>query len=226
MLNFTNKWLFPGILWVIVCSQCYSATQRQGKSRKTWPGTAPWAAAHEGGRQMPGVRQEGRCVLQGTSGQLQGSGHWQILRHETRALTMRPSTPCPSPGRPRRCWRGGSARAQLSSPMPGVKPAQKSAAPRTRAGGALPPWAFRPVPAPGVHSPDSPYAPLAPRAGCRALVGTDEREDQGRKEPHPAGLRGGAAAAEPEVPSASRGFMLPLDPGEKQTPFPAEFRCR
>ena len=61
----------------------------------------------------------------------------------------------------------GTACAQLSSPMPGVKPTPKGAAPAP-AGTAAP--AIPAGAGPGVHSPDSPFPPLATRADAIAAV--------------------------------------------------------
>ena len=112
---------------------------------------------------------------------------------------------------------GGSARAQLSSPMPGVKPAQKSAGPVPAPAGP----AALGVPAgtgAGVHSPDSPYAPLASRADVvpwSVLTSVKTKAEKNRILP-------AFEAAQLQLNQKSQriqGFMLPLDPGEKQTHF-------
>ena len=112
---------------------------------------------------------------------------------------------------------GGSARAQLSSPMPGVKPAQKSAAPATAPAGP----AALGVPVgsgPGVHSLDSPFAALTPRADVvpwSVLTSVKTKAEKNRLLP----------AFEPaqvqlnQKQQRIQGFMLPLEPGERQTHF-------
>ena len=74
---------------------------------------------------------------------------------------------------------GGAAHAQLSSPVPGAAATPATpAAPAAAAGTG-----------PGVHSPNSPFAPLEDRGRCGALVGADRPENQDREEPHPAGVQ-------------------------------------
>ena len=109
----------------------------------------------------------------------------------------------------------GSACAQLSSPMPGVKPAAKAAAP------APPAPAAPGIPVgtgPGVHSPDSPFPPLATRADVvpwSVLTRVKTRTEKNRVLPtyEPAQL------ALNQKTQRIQGFMLPLEPGEKQTHF-------
>ncbi|NTV86315.1 MAG: DUF3299 domain-containing protein [Burkholderiaceae bacterium] len=116
---------------------------------------------------------------------------------------------------------GGFAHAQLSSPMPGVKPAQKSAAPAPVAATGPAGAAALGVPAgtgPGVHSPDSPFAPLAPRADVvpwSVLTSVKTKTEKNRILPafEPAQLMLNQKS------QRIQGFMLPLDPGEKQTHF-------
>jgi len=116
---------------------------------------------------------------------------------------------------------GGYAHAQLSSPMPGVKPSQKSAAPAPAAAAGPAGAAALGVPAgtgPGVHSPDSPFAPLAPRADVvpwSVLTSVKTKTEKNRILPafEPAQLMLNQKS------QRIQGFMLPLDPGEKQTHF-------
>jgi len=107
----------------------------------------------------------------------------------------------------------GAAQAQLSSPVPGVKPVQKSApAPATGAAG---------VPAgtgPGVHSPDSPFAPLPPRADVvpwPVLTSVKTRTEKNRILP----VFDLAQMQLHQKTQRIQGFMMPLDPGEKQSHF-------
>jgi hypothetical protein len=116
---------------------------------------------------------------------------------------------------------GGYAHAQLSSPMPGVKPAQKSAAPAPAAAAGPAGAAALGVPAgtgPGVHSPDSPFAPLAPRADVvpwSVLTSVKTKTEKNRILPafEPAQLMLNQKS------QRIQGFMLPLEPGEKQNHF-------
>ena len=70
----------------------------------------------------------------------------------------------------------------------------------------------------GVHSPDSPYAPLAPRADVvpwSVLTSVKTKTEKNRILP-------AFEAAQLQLNQKSQriqGFMLPLDPGEKQTHF-------
>ena len=109
----------------------------------------------------------------------------------------------------------GTACAQLSSPMPGVKPTPKGAAPAP-AGTAAP--AIPAGAGPGVHSPDSPFPPLATRADVvpwSVLTRVKTRAEKNRLLPayEPAQL------ALDQKTQRIQGFMLPLEPGEKQTHF-------
>jgi hypothetical protein len=116
---------------------------------------------------------------------------------------------------------GGFAHAQLSSPMPGVKPSPKTAAPAPVAAAGPAGAATLGVPAgtgPGVHSPDSPFAPLAPRADVvpwSVLTSVKTKTEKNRILPafEPAQLMLNQKS------QRIQGFMLPLDPGEKQTHF-------
>jgi hypothetical protein len=112
---------------------------------------------------------------------------------------------------------GGLTHAQLSSPMPGVKPTQKSAASAPAAAGP----AALGVPVgsgPGVHSPDSPFAALTPRADVvpwSVLTSVKTKAEKNRLLP----------AFEPaqvqlnQKQQRIQGFMMPLEPGERQTHF-------
>ena len=110
----------------------------------------------------------------------------------------------------------GSACAQLSSPMPGVKPVPKGVASAPPAGLAAPGVAAGS--GPGVHSPDSPFPPLATRADVvpwSVLTRVKTRTEKNRVLPtyKPAQL------ALNQKNQRIQGFMLPLEPGEKQTHF-------
>jgi hypothetical protein len=109
---------------------------------------------------------------------------------------------------------GASAHAQLSSPMPGVKPAQKAApaAPVAAAPG------IAAGTGPGVHSPDSPFAPLPPRADVvpwSVLTSVKTKTEKNRILPvfEPAQMQLN------QKPQRIQGFMMPLEPGEKQSHF-------
>lgn len=108
----------------------------------------------------------------------------------------------------------GPAQAQLSSPMPGVKPVQKAAP-------AAPVAATPGIPAgtgPGVHSPDSPFAPLAPRADVvpwPVLTSVKTKAEKNRLLP----VFDAAQMQLNQKQQRIQGFMMPLDPGEKQTHF-------
>lgn len=119
----------------------------------------------------------------------------------------------------------GAAQAQLSSPMPGVKPAQKSAVAAPPAGAAsgapgLPATATG-LPAgtgPGVHSPNSPFAPLPPRADVvpwPVLTSVKTRTEKNRILP----VFELAQLQLHQKTQRIQGFMMPLDPGEKQNHF-------
>ena len=112
---------------------------------------------------------------------------------------------------------GASAHAQLSSPTTGVKPAQKSAPAATAATAAAAPG----IPAgtgPGVHSPDSPFAPLPPRADVvpwSVLTSVTTRTEKNRILP----VFDAAQMQLNQKPQRIQGFMMPLEPGEKQSHF-------
>jgi uncharacterized protein len=98
---------------------------------------------------------------------------------------------------------GLTAQAQLSSPMPGVSPVQKAAP----AGSG-----------PGVHSPNSPFAPLPPRADVvpwPVLTSIKTRTEKNRVLP----VFDAAQLALHQKTQRIQGFMMPLEPGEKQSHF-------
>jgi len=71
---------------------------------------------------------------------------------------------------------------------------------------------------PGVHSPDSPFAPLAPRADVvpwSVLTSVKTKTEKNRILPvfDPAQMQLN------QKPQRIQGFMMPLEPGEKQTHF-------
>jgi hypothetical protein len=109
---------------------------------------------------------------------------------------------------------GGLAHAQLSSPMPGVKPVQKAApaASNTAAPG------IAAATGPGVHSPDSPFAPLPPRADVvpwPVLTSVKTKTEKNRILP----VFDAAQLQLNQKPQRIQGFMMPLEPGEKQSHF-------
>jgi hypothetical protein len=84
--------------------------------------------------------------------------------------------------------------------MPGVKPVPKAAGAATAPAPGLVAGT-----GPGVHSPDSPFAPLPARADVVPWSVLTSVKTKHREKPHPAGVRAGAIAhAEPENRSASR----------------------
>lgn len=109
---------------------------------------------------------------------------------------------------------GGAAQAQLSSPMPGVKPVQKAAS----ATGSASPLGAPLGTGPGVHSPNSPFAPLAPRADVvpwSVLTSVKTKTAKNRILP----VFDLVQMQMHQKSQRIQGFMLPLDPGEKQTHF-------
>ncbi len=110
------------------------------------------------------------------------------------------------------------AHAQPGSPLPGVKPVPKpavAAPPAPAASGApgLPVGT-----GPGVHSPNSPFAPLAARADVVAwsvLTSVKTRTEKNRILP----VFELAQMQLHQKTQRIQGFMMPLDPGEKQSHF-------
>ncbi len=90
-----------------------------------------------------------------------------------------------------------AAQAQLSSPMPGTVPQGTG---------------------PGVHSPDSPFAPLKPRADVvpwSVLTDVKTKNEKNRILP----VFGASQSALHQRTQRIQGFMMPLEPGEKQRHF-------
>jgi uncharacterized protein len=118
---------------------------------------------------------------------------------------------------PAALWVALSAQAQLSSPVPGVAPVQKKSAPASPVSAG--PAAGLPAGSgPGVHSPDSPFAPLPPRADVvpwSVLTSVTTRTDKNRVLPV---FNAGQLALHQKT-QRIQGFMMPLEPGEKQSHF-------
>lgn len=109
----------------------------------------------------------------------------------------------------------GLAHGQLSSPVPGVKPVPKSGA-AAPAGSSAP--GLLGGSGPGVHSPDSPFAPLPPRADVvpwPVLTSVKTKTEKNRILP----VFELAQMQLHQKTQRIQGFMMPLDPGEKQTHF-------
>jgi uncharacterized protein len=108
------------------------------------------------------------------------------------------------------------AQAQLSSPIPGAKPAA-AAAPAT----ATPAAAAPALPAgqgAGVHSPDSPFAPLKERADVvpwAVLTSIKTKTEKNKITP----VYTMDQMALNQKSQRVQGFMMPLEPGEKQRHF-------
>jgi hypothetical protein len=104
----------------------------------------------------------------------------------------------------------GAAQAQLSSPVP----AAKTAAPSMVPGGIDLPGGS----GAGVHSPNSPFAPLAERADVlpwSLLTDVKTKVEKNRILPQ---FNAGQIALN-QKSQRVQGFMMPLEPGEKQKHF-------
>lgn len=114
----------------------------------------------------------------------------------------------------------GTAIAQLSSPLPGVKPAV-NAAPASPSTSAAPAVAGVAVPAgqgAGVHSPDSPFAPLQDRADVvpwAVLTSIKTKTEKNKITP----VYTMDQMALNQKSQRVQGFMMPLEPGDKQRHF-------
>lgn len=111
----------------------------------------------------------------------------------------------------------GPAHAQLSSPMPGVAPS-----PAAPAATATPATPAAPAAAagtgPGVHSPNSPFAPLENRADVvpwSVLTDLKTRNEKNRILP----VFTMNQLALNQKTQRIQGFMMPLEPGERQKHF-------
>ena len=108
----------------------------------------------------------------------------------------------------------GVAQAQLSSPMPGVAPA-----PNPPANAANP--AANPVASgtgAGIHSPNSPFAPLENRADVvpwSVLTDLKTKQEKNRILP----VFSMSQLALNQRTQRIQGFMMPLEPGERQKHF-------
>lgn len=103
-----------------------------------------------------------------------------------------------------------SAGAQLSSPVPGVQPL-----PKGTATGAVGPTGGT---GPGVHSPNSPFAPLPQRTDVvpwSVLTSVKTRVDKSRILP----VFDLAQLGLHQKVQRIQGFMMPLEPGERQRHF-------
>jgi uncharacterized protein len=114
-------------------------------------------------------------------------------------------------------WGAGLAHAQLSSPIPNAKSAKS--APATAA--SAPAAGIAGVPAgqgPGVHSPNSPFAPLPDRADVvpwSMLTSIKTKTDNKKILP----VFNMEQMALHQKTQKIQGFMMPLEPGEKQKHF-------
>ena len=106
-----------------------------------------------------------------------------------------------------------TAQAQLSSPMPGVTPTPAFTAPVTLPAGSLPSGTGA-----GVHSPNSPIAPLPQRNDVlpwSLLTAVKTKTEKNKILPV-------FAADQQKLNDKTQrvqGFMMPLEPGEKQRHF-------
>ncbi len=116
------------------------------------------------------------------------------------------------------------ATAQLSSPLGGAKPAAKAApvaATTAPAAAAAPATGALGVPAgqgAGVHSPDSPFAPLQERADVvpwAVLTSIKTKTEKNKITP----VYTMDQLALNQKSQRIQGFMMPLEPGEKQRHF-------
>jgi uncharacterized protein len=109
-----------------------------------------------------------------------------------------------------------AAHAQLSSPIPGAKPAV-AGAPSTAAPAAAAP-ALPAGQGAGVHSPDSPFAPLKERADVvpwAVLTSIKTKTEKNKITP----VYTMDQLALNQKSQRVQGFMMPLEPGEKQRHF-------
>jgi uncharacterized protein len=112
------------------------------------------------------------------------------------------------------------ASAQLSSPITGAKPVGK-ATPATPAAASAPAPSALGVPAgqgAGVHSPDSPFAPLQERADTvpwSVLTSIKTKTEKNKITP----VFTMDQLALNQRSQRVQGFMMPLEPGEKQRHF-------
>jgi uncharacterized protein len=114
-------------------------------------------------------------------------------------------------------WASGLAHAQLSSPIPNAKPANSAPA----ASASTPAAGIAGVPAgqgPGVHSPNSPFAPLPDRADVvpwSMLTSIKTKTEKKKILP----VFNPEQMALNQKTQKVQGFMMPLEPGEKQRHF-------
>lgn len=109
------------------------------------------------------------------------------------------------------------AQALLSSPIPGVQPANRNPA-ASAAGGAGPASGVPAGSGPGVHSPNSPFAPLTDRADVvpwSVLTQVRTRVENKRIVPVFESAQTGLNQKTQRI----QGFMLPLEPGERVRHF-------
>jgi uncharacterized protein len=116
------------------------------------------------------------------------------------------------------------ATAQLSSPLGGAKPAAKAApvaaaiAPAAAAAPATGPLGVPAGQGAGVHSPDSPFAPLKERADVvpwAVLTSITTKTEKNKITP----VYTVDQLALNQKSQRIQGFMMPLEPGEKQRHF-------
>jgi uncharacterized protein len=114
----------------------------------------------------------------------------------------------------------GVVNAQLSSPITGAKPVGKATAATAAAASAPAPTALG-VPAgqgAGVHSPDSPFAPLSDRGDVvpwSVLTSIKTKTEKNKISP----VFSMDQLALNQRSQRVQGFMMPLEPGEKQRHF-------
>ena len=104
----------------------------------------------------------------------------------------------------------------LSSPVPGVQPSRPAAAAAPASAGVL--GGLPAGTGAGVHSPDSPFAPLQPRADVvpwSVLTSVKTRVDRKRLLP----VFEAAQLGLDQKTQRIQGFMMPLEPGERQRHF-------
>jgi uncharacterized protein len=117
----------------------------------------------------------------------------------------------------------GLCSAQLSSPLAGAKPAAKAApaatqSPATTDGGSAGAPSVPAGQGAGVHSPDSPFAPLVERADVvpwAVLTSIKTKTEKNKITP----VYSMDQMALNQKSQRIQGFMMPLEPGEKQRHF-------
>jgi uncharacterized protein len=112
----------------------------------------------------------------------------------------------------------GLCSAQLSSPLAGAKPAGKTASAGAASGGTASTPGVPAGQGAGVHSPDSPFAPLQERADVvpwAVLTSIKTKTEKNKITP----VYTMDQMALNQKSQRIQGFMMPLEPGEKQRHF-------